>query len=440
MPPRSRRALLAMLGSGSAGLLAGCQIDSGTQTTTKGTTTTTQTETTTSTTTETETESETTTETAGEVDCAPVSRPDAAWPVPRRSPALDSYVADPQGFDDSPALAWEAHPSRHDEEYATPLYGQPIVAGDTVYLTNELNQGPQVATFGHVHALAVESGDRQWSSGKLRSPSVPAVWGNRVVNVAENEDLEAMVIALDPVEGGREWTREFGARKSGYVTAGDHLYLALEEGTGLGTVRALADDGSTVWSRESALEDHVNVGPVAGTDTVYITTRKGRLHALARDDGSADWSHRFEHPTEPRPYITDLVATDCGVFVVVEGAVNAFDVTGTPVWEVEGDFGTLATDGETIYAATDSDGGREFRAMDAATGETLWRVGDSFVLYGSPIIAGDAVYLATDDSIVALELADGTERWRRERGHLGDLALAHGTLYGITEGNLLALE
>lgn len=439
MPPRSRRALLAMLGSGSAALLAGCQTDSGTQTTTEETTTTTQTDTTTSTTTENETETETT-ETPGDVDCAPVSRPEAAWPVPRRSPARDGYVVDPEGLEDTPGVAWEAEPSVHDEEYATPLYGQPVVAGDTVYLTNELNQGPQVATYGHVHALAVESGDRRWTSGKLRSPSVPAVWGDRVVTVAENDSLEAMVIAFDPEKETREWTREFEARKSGFVTAGDHLYLALEADTGLGTVRALAEDGSTVWSRESALEDHVNVGPVVGRDTVFVTTRKGRLHALSRSDGHTDWTHRFEHPTEPRPFITDIVATNCAVFAVVEGTLKALDDAGTPAWEVDGDFGSLATDGETIYATTETEGAREFRAMDAATGETRWTVGEPFVLYGAPIIAGEAIYAATDESIVALERADGTERWRREGDYLGDLALADGTLYGTTEGNLVAFQ
>lgn len=440
MPPRSRRALLALLGSGSAALLAGCQTDSGIGTTTEGVSTTSSTETSTSTTTETETETGTTNQPPEDIDCPPpVSRSEAAWPVPRRSPARDGYVADPQVFEDTPAIAWKAEPSAHDEEHAFPSYGQPVVASDSVYLTNELHKGAQLPMYGHVHALETGSGDRRWTSEKLRSPSIPAVWGDRLAVVAENESLNAMVISFDPVDGAREWTRELEARDSGFVTAGDHIYLALEEDTGLGTIRALAEDGSTIWSRDSAFDDHVNQGPTVGTDNVYVTTREGRLHAVARSDGRTEWTHRFEHPTEPHPYATDLVATDCAVFAVVEGAVKAFDDAGTPAWEVAGEHGSLATDGETIYTTMDSDGARELAALDVATGETDWTVGGPFVPYGPPIIAGDDIYLGMGDGIVALERTESRERWRRDGG-LEDRALANGTLYGTAEGTLLALQ
>jgi outer membrane protein assembly factor BamB len=434
MAPRSRRALLTLLGSGSLALLTGCQTDSATEATTMS-----RTETTTATATETETDTETTTQTTDVVDCAPVSRPEAAWPVSRRSPARDGYVTDPQGFEAVPTIAWEAEPSVHNREHASPSYDQPVVADDTVYLTNQLEQGPEVPIYGHVHALEIGSGHRRWTSEELRSPSVPAVWRDRVAIVAENESLDAMVISFAPSDGTRQWTREFEALASGFVTAGDHLYLALEEDSDLGTIRALADDGSPVWSRKSALDDHVNQGPTVGTDNVYVTTRRGRLYALARSDGRIDWTHRFEHPTEPRPFVTDLVATDCAVFAVVEGAIKAFDDGGTPIWEVGGNHGSLTTDGDTIYTTVDSDGDGNFRALDAATGETQWTVGGPYILYVPPIIAGDAVYLGTDDSIIALDREDGTERWRRN-GNLDNLALANGTLYGTTDGTLLALQ
>jgi outer membrane protein assembly factor BamB len=429
-----------MLGSGSATFLAGCQTDGDSGTATEGATTTSQTETSTATTAETQTDDETTTaEPAAEVACAPVSRPETAWPVPRRSPGRDGYVAGPHGFEDTPEIAWEASPSRHDIEHASAVYGQPVVAGETVFVTNELDQGPQIPKYGHVHALAVESSDRRWTSEQFRSPSAPAVWGDSVAIVAENKSRHAIVVAFDPVEGARQWTREFPARDPGFVTAGDHLYLALEERTGQGSVRALAEDGSQVWSRTKAFDDHVNQGPVAGTDDVYVTTRAGRLHALDRAGGHTEWTHPFEHTTEPRPFVTDLVATDCAVFAVVEGTLKAFDTAGTPAWEVEGDFGSLATDGERIYSTVDADGVRKFRALDAGTGEAHWTVGGPLVPNGPPIIAGDAVYLGMGESIVALERETGEERWRRD-GDLDDRALANGTLYGTVEDELLALR
>jgi outer membrane protein assembly factor BamB len=436
MPCRSRRALLELLGSGTAALLAGCQTDSSTERSTP----TASPETPTATASETEPGTETPTETPGEVDCAAVSRPEAAWPVPRRSPTRDGYVVDTNGFETAPAFAWEAEPSAHDDSYASPSYGQPVVAGDGLYLTNELDKGPQRPTYGHVHALDAGSGDRRWASERLLSPSHPVVWGDLAVVVAEDEALDAMVVAFDRAEGNRRWTREFAARDSWFVTAGDHLFLALEEDSDRGTVRALADDGSTVWSREGAFADHVNVGPTVGPDTVYVATRDGRLHALARDDGTTIWTHRFQDPTERRPYVTDLIATDCSAVTVVEGVVKALDDGGTLVWEVAGDHGPMATDGETVYVATDLGGGeQEVRALSAATGDVRWTVQGSVATFQPPVVAGDAVYVRFDESIVALDRADGTERWRTD-GALGSLALADGALYGTTRRTLLALR
>jgi len=209
----------------------------------------------------------------------------------------------------------------------------------------------------------------------------------------------------------------------------------LEEDSDGGTVIALADDGSTVWSHENAFVDHVNEGPAVGTDNVYAASRDGRLHALARDDGSKNWTHRFEHSTVRRPHVTDIVATTCSVITVVEGAVKAFDDDGTLVWKVGGDHGTLATDGETLYV-TDLEGGeRELRALDAATGEVRWTAGRPV----PEVVATDTVYACFDESVVALDRADGTERWRTD-GSLDELVVVDGTLYGTSGGTLQALR
>ena len=358
--------------------------------------------------------------------------------MPRRSPARDGYVADPEGFEDAPTVAWEAESSAHDDGHAAPSYGQPVVDDDGPYLTNHLGRGTERPRYGHVHALDPGNGDRRWASERLRSPSHPVLWGDLVVVVAEAETLGAMVVAFDRADGTRRWTREFAAQNSGFVTAGDNLYLALEEDSDRGTDRTLADDGSTVWSHEGAFTDHVNEGPAVGTDTVYAVTREARLHALDRGDGTTLWTHRFRDPTERRPFASDIVATNCST--VVEGVLEAVDDGGDLVWEVGGDHGTMATDGETIYVGTDLDvGERELRAVSAATGEVRWRLRRDGATIGPSVVAGDAVFVRFDESLGALDRADGTERWRTDRP-LSDLALADGTLYGTTRGTLLALR
>ncbi len=246
-----------------------------------------------------------------------------------------------------------------------------------------------------------------------------------------------MVVALDRDDGTPRWTREFADRDRGFVTAGDHLYLALGTGTSRGTVRALTRDGTTVWSRERAFAETVTVEPTVGPSLVYLATRDGQLHALNRYDGTTVWSHRFTHAAEDRPYIIELVATDCNVVAVVERMLKAVDAGGSAAWEVEGDHGSLATDGETVYTATGSGGERELQALHATTGEVRWTVSGPF---RTPVVvAGDAVYARLDQHIVALDRTDGEEQWRTD-GSLDDLALADGTVYGTSDDMLRALR
>lgn len=437
MPHRSRRALLELLGTGTAALLAGCQTGPTAERSTP-TTSSPETSTPTASGTVTDTATKPAIEAPGLADCAAVSRPQTAWPVPRRSPAQDGYVADHEAFDAAPMSAWQVEPSAPEDSYASPLYGQPVVAHDAVYLVNLLDNGPQRPMYGHVHALDSGSGARQWASERLRSPSHPAIWGDLVVVIAEDESLDAMVVAFDRTDGTRRWTREFEARDSGFIAAGEHLYLAMEDATARGTALAIDEEGATIWSREGVFADHVNEGPTVGPDHVYVTTREGWLHALHREDGATAWSHRFEHPTERRPYVTDVVATTCSVVTVVEGAIRALDAGGNLVWELDGDHGSLSTDGHTLYVSGDlDDGERGLLAIDAATGEVHWTVGGP--VRTPPVVAGDAIYVRFDERIVALDRADGRERWRTD-GSLEDLALADGTLYGTRGGTLLALE
>lgn len=440
MPRPSRRALLEWLGTGTAALLAGCQADPATDPSTEPSTPTassTAPPTTTGSETEPEPSTDPTPETPELTDCAPVARPELAWPVPRRSPARDGYVTDAAGFEAAPTVEWEVEPSVPEDSHASPEYGQPVVAHGGVYLVKRLNRGPQRPMYGDVHALDADSGDRLWTSDRFRSPSHPTVWGDQVVVVAEDESLDPLVLTFDRTDGTPGWTRQFTDRDRGFVTVDDSLYLVLGESTGLQTVLALSGDGSTAWRHDRAFTDHVTVGPTVGTDRLYVATREGWLHALDRDDGGITWSSYLEHPTERRPYVTDIVATDCSVFAVAEGVIKALDSDGQLVWEAVGDHGTLATDGETLFTGMGRGDDRELQALDVTTGEVVWTVEEP--IRTPPIVAGDDVYLRVDEGLLALDRTNGSERWRTDRS-LGDLALASGTLYGLDRETLVALR
>lgn len=440
MPSYSRRSLLRLLGCGTAAVLAGCNTDSSTETLSGGSDPPTEPSATTA------GGAKTATEPGGipdAADCTAVSRPALAWPVPRRSPARDGYVVASDGLATAPTPAWEAEPAVPDDSPASPAYGRPVIAGASLYVTKQLDRGPQRRVDGHVQALDVETGAQRWSSTRLQSPSHPVLWGDLATVVAQTESADTVVVAFDRASGTRRWTRAFTTQFSGFVPAGDHLYLALENDSHRleGTLTALAEDGSEAWSHGRVLADHVTEAPTIGADSVYVASRDGRLHARARGDGGANWTHQFEHPTAQQPYITDIVATTCSVIAVVEGAVKALDDDGTLAWEADGDHGILATDGQTLYTVTNTGpgGGREVRALDATTGAVRWRKRPPDTVRWPALLGTDTIYARSDESVVALDRTDGTVRWRTGNG-LDELALVDDTLYGTRSGTLLALR
>jgi outer membrane protein assembly factor BamB len=110
-----------------------------------------------------------------------------------------------------------------------------------------------------------------------------------------------------------------------------------------------------------------------------------------------------------RVYTIDTTAT-----------VRAFDSrTGAPVWQTQ--FGTekgndaalfgggLAYANGRIYA---TNGLGFVAALDASNGGIAWQVRPGGPLRGSPTVAGDALYVMSEDNqIYSLKLEDGTTNW-----------------------------
>ena len=179
----------------------------------------------------------------------------------------------------------------------------------------------------------------------------------------------------------------------------------------------------------------MTAGPAVGPETVYLASRDGQLYALARDDGTTTWTHRFEHETVQEPFVTDLVATTCSVIAVVEGVIKAIADDSTFAWEASGDHGSLVTDGETLYSANLADNTQDLEARDAATGEIRWTAERQVPAF----VDTDTIYVYADGDLVAFDRATQTEQWRVD-GPISDVAMADGTLYNITQDTLLALR
>ncbi|WP_312907349.1 PQQ-binding-like beta-propeller repeat protein [Natronosalvus caseinilyticus] len=114
-------------------------------------------------------------------------------------------------------------------------------------------------------------------------------------------------------------------------------------------------------------------------------------------------------------YTGDVAVVDGAVYLRTDGEVHSLEAEdGTVRWESDdvGAAGTPAVVDDAVYV-----GGDTVTALEASTGEVRWRAGfesDSEVSVPDPVVAYETVYVVVDETLYALDRADGSIRWERE--------------------------
>lgn len=129
---------------------------------------------------------------------------------------------------------------------------------------------------------------------------------------------------------------------------------------------------------------------------------------------SLDWTFTLGgHAGTVRP-----VATADRVYAhEMDSTLYAVDATtGTEVWakRVDNPQGSVAIGEEVVVALAQS----TVLGLDPETGESRWTGPESHVglFQGSPVVVDETVYVPTELSLLALDLADGTVRWKHTTG------------------------
>ena len=191
----------------------------------------------------------------------------------------------------------------------------------------------------------------------------------------------------------------------------------------------------------------LDTGPPALHDGVLYVNERGSLVAVDAADGSVRWRRR----TAPESGTLDggggpPTVAGGQVFVTSESRLTAFELDGTTNWSLAGFFDGSPAVADGLVLA---DAGSELVAVEAATGRVRWRFSDAptdpdlEASLVSTVTAGDgAACLVARDSapepgvfrLYAVELADGSERWRRRvgAGYSHAPAFAGGALHLVT--------
>lgn len=335
---------------------------------------------------------------------------------------------------------------------AGPVRGSPTVSGATVYVGS---------ADGHLYAIDVRSGDVRWRRS-LGSPvsSTPAV-ANGLVYAG---GLDGVMHALRAADGAPAWSVRTGqpARlrwglESGETwtsspnVAGDLVIFgardgrvyAVEAATGRG--RWTYDAGARVYS-----------SPAVANGTVYVGAQDGHVHAIDLAGGARKWRFATEGAKLmsadfgfDRTTVQSSPAVAGGlVFVGArDGWHYAIDAaTGSERWRVDHKVSWVNTspavsDGLVFVGSSD---GHFVQAVDAATGVEQWRTPSVNIVWSSPAVDAERLYIGEGDgTLYALDKRTGKEVWRYRMGArtVSSPTLHDGRLFiGSDDGGIYAVN
>lgn len=362
----------------------------------------------------------------------------SAWPTYQHDAGQTGFT-DETGPTDGTRLAW----SRSVGDGAA----WPVAADETLVVSE--------SGTGVLRALSPTDGSDEWSVDGFFGTTPPAVVSGLAV-VGDRTGLHA----FDLASGTERWTFEPEAEQTateaqptaaketvvgtsdadseetpaGARTTADFYSAPLSaDGTilvksSLG-VHGLSPDGTERWRRKGAY-----LG-AAADGTAYLLGASGMV-AVGVQSGTEQWTR------EGIGIGPEMAVRDGTIYGGDTDSMTAIDAeTGDTEWTFEGESEVFASPTVTpnvVLAASqpkESRDGGNLYALDRETGEPKWCTFLGFLAVDSPAVAGDTVFVTTDDVIEARELGSGDLRWRygEESGSLHAPAVTDGRLVVGTE-------
>jgi len=187
-------------------------------------------------------------------------------------------------------------------------------------------------------------------------------------------------------------------------------------------VSAFGGQGKRLWhfATDSAVKNNI----AAAQGRLYATSVAGWLYALNEGSGKLLWKAELDRQRE-RWEVAATTVADGLVYVGAHSYIAAFDAqSGRRVWEArhgQSDWWPscytipTVTHGKLLLATRNG-----ARALDAKTGQPLWKLEGKF---NGCLAAGGTVYAVRDGVLCALGLADGKVLWTGN-DRIGDTASA----------------
>lgn len=366
----------------------------------------------------------------------------ADWPMARYDPAGTGAHPTVAGPKNGVSIAWQFGQSGHTGRPITPirLDGTLYAVHDGVVALNCATGSKQFHRDGDYQSSLARAQSSIYTTETL---AVTGQSGPVGLNAGGGFSLPGMDMAI----GVQRWTGPraagggfFGPPQATAPVPVDGTVYAAPAGTG--TVAALdANDGSVRWQVAPGSDGPGSREfnrPAVADGAVFVTSWPYLVTALDAETGEQRWQRELAEQMVLAP-----VATDAGLVVQTRNGVTLLDVAdGTTRWEQS--LEANATDGMPAVAAGRifvADSQESLHALDLSTGELLWTT--EFTGEAAPVVADGIVYaVASGHRLVAVDAESGDRRFTYEPPipPFSAPIVGDGTLYLATGDSILALE
>ncbi|MFQ3294311.1 MAG: outer membrane protein assembly factor BamB [Halobacteriales archaeon] len=421
---RSRRAVLAAIGTV---VIAGCTTDddaTGDTTQESSTSTSSETGSTPVTTRPTTTSTESTPSTTAVEEPDPPTRIESRWPMPAHDSGRSNFAPEAAGPTDPVHELWAVS---GDE-----ILSAPVLADETLFVGGEN---------GTVLALDARTGEERWRRSVGKTAHEPRVLGGQLF-----VPTGSSIVALATADGSEAWRTEtpnrVDSRDSGpgpgtratLTVAAHGAYWLSGSGAGSPAVVALGlADGKQRW--RTAIRDPWSPRLFASDGSVFLSTgTNGRIPWRFNPDTGAV-------ANEPQRG-NDFPAEQFALNGTVYGVDPFFGIVHGPGWTTGrdgfatgGDYHLSGGATHVYYVPNSGDGsGPGLFALSRETGAVAWTAETLAAPAGRPVVAGETILVRTDEALHCFDPADGSERWQRSNEGIGEGFLVADDLVYAAEG------
>ena len=281
---------------------------------------------------------------------------------------------------------------------------EPLIEDGTVYIGSR---------DGFLYALSAAGGAPVWKYDAGASVTGPAASAGGLIIAA---DLDGRVHAVERDAGSRKWMTAPESRIWGGVAADENAaFAAYDDGV---VFAASLKDGSELW--RFAASDAIYGGVAVSGGAVFVTSHDDWVYALDAKSGGVKWKREISRGSS-----TPAVANGLVIVGSWDERVYAMDAdTGASVWNFwAGDSivrGPTASENAVFFGADD---GCAY-SVSLEDGSLNWRRKIGEEVRSTPALDGGVLYIASGDTLFALDAANGAEVWSFETGGAAGARLA----------------